>query len=299
MHMIAQRSYAPKVQMNDQKSYKDGLREAQHITRIYAKTFYFASFFLKKRKKDAAYILYAVCRLSDEAIDAADGNTLRLQAISEKIESAYKGSGLYEPLTAALHSVVHAYKIPKIYFDQLLDGIRLDLINKEYEDFDDLRGYCYKVAGVVGLIMLQILGFNDPRAKIYAVDLGIAMQLTNILRDIGEDYRRGRIYLPQKELTRFKVTRENIADRAVDRNFIELMKFQIERARGFYREAERGVSYLTDRDSRLVVTVMQAMYAGILARIEEKGYDVFSERMGTTMLKKICIAARSSIKQFG
>ncbi|MFH0827207.1 MAG: phytoene/squalene synthase family protein [Candidatus Omnitrophota bacterium] len=256
-----------------------GMQLAQKITRQYAKTYYFASRFMPREKKSPAYIVYAVCRISDEAVDTTSDATLSsLSRAQENIELAYSDSPLQEDLILAFRQTVMRFDIPKTYFDELLEGMRMDLTKKRYETFNDLYSYCYRVAGVIGLTMLKIFGYHQKEAEKYAVDLGVAMQLTNIVRDIKEDFLRGRVYLPQEELKKFGVSEEQLSSEKVDENFKSLLRFQMERARQYYADCESGIRLIADRRCRFVVLCIKEIYAGILDRIEDSNYDVFSKR---------------------
>ncbi|KPK97635.1 MAG: hypothetical protein AMJ95_08115 [Omnitrophica WOR_2 bacterium SM23_72] len=266
--------------MKEDARLKRGLRLAQAITRHHAKTFYFASRFLPKEKRTCAYVIYAVCRISDEAVDKNSrvSSLSSLSQAKDNIELTYSDSPLQEDLLFAFRQTARRFDIPKTYFDELLEGMRMDLTKKRYQTFDDLYGYCYRVAGVVGLIMLKIFGYGHKQAEKYAVDLGVAMQLTNILRDIKEDFLRGRVYLPQDELKKFGVFEEQLSGGKVDDNFKTLLKFQIERARQYYATSESGIRLIMDSRCRFAVLCMKQIYAGILNCIEHSNYDVFSKR---------------------
>ena len=271
------------------KSINAGLKEAEIITKQDAKTFYFASRYLPKNKRYAAYTVYAMCRISDDSVDNSHrlSNSVNLSQIKEKIESVYENREIKDNLLLAFKETINKYRIPKRYFDELTEGMYMDLNKNRYQDFNELYTYCYKVAGIVGLIMLNILGYNNQEAESRTVDLGVAMQLTNILRDIKEDYQLERIYLPQDEMARFKVSENQIAQGRVDENFIALLKFQIQRAREFYNNSHKGIKMITDLKSRLVVCMMKDMYAGILQSIENNNFDVFSKRAHINVIGKI------------
>jgi phytoene synthase len=192
----------------------------------------------------------------------------------------------------AFRQTVDTHAIPRLYFDELIDGMYMDLNKHTYENFDALYRYCYKVAGVVGLIMLKIFGANSPAAETHAVQLGVAMQLTNILRDIREDLERGRVYLPQDELKKFGIRSDRLARNVVDAAFKSFMQFQISRARDYYRQSAAGISMISDRRSRFVVCAMKDLYAGILSAIEKIDYDVFRTRAHVSSAGKIAAALR-------
>jgi len=232
----------------EENSIRAGYYTAKLITRQYAKTFYFASRFLTKEKRNAAYSIYAACRVSDDSVDNPEDSPspVRLEQINKKINAAYRNQEANDSLLLAFKDTICRYQIPKRYFDELIEGMYMDLHKNRYKDFEELYTYCYKVAGVVGLIMLNVFGYTNQEAAKYSVDLGIAMQLTNILRDIKEDYRRGRIYLPKDEMARFGVSENHIAEGKVDENFIALLRLQIQRAKEYYHNSYKGIKMISD-----------------------------------------------------
>ncbi len=276
-----------------------GFAQAKKITRKHAKTFYFASPFLNREKRRAAFSIYSVCKVTDDYVDVEDINTAeqKLSLMQLNIENAYSGKKTDDPLLAAFCKSTQSYSIPEQYFKDLLDGMYMDLNKKRYSDFAQLYDYCYKVAGVVGLIMLQIFEINSQEAKPYAIDLGIAFQLTNILKDIKEDYDRGRIYLPQQEMQEFNVTEQDIADKNLNPNFRELLKFQAQRARLYYARCLPGLNLIKDRSCRALVLAMKRMYEETLGVIEKKGYDVFSGRVDVSNIRKIAIVSGLFLKK--
>jgi phytoene synthase len=271
-----------------------GFRQAGALTKKHAQTFYFASHFLPKEKKDASYAVYAICRLSDEAVDGPQpfSPEKKLNNIRTNIEAAYQDLPIEGGLLLAFQETIRRHQIPKKYFLELLEGMKIDLKRPRYENFAQLYDYCYKAAGVVGLIMLNIFGYRNREAKRYAVDLGIAMQLTNILRDIKEDYARGRIYLPQDEMERFGTGANDISKQKLSDNFIKLLKFQIERARKYYRSSAAGIKLISHSRCRLVLRAMKEMYAAILKAIENNNYDVFSQRAHVNTKEKVIILSK-------
>lgn len=280
------------------KNCANGFRAAVRITRSNAKTFYFASFFLPKESKNAAYAIYAVCRLSDDSVDKVSG-ALRhneLTEIERGITLAYGDSPLTDPLLCAFRRTVREYDIPESYFYELLSGMRMDLEKNRYAGFNALYDYCYKVAGVVGLIMLKVFKGSGDTAKKHAEELGVAMQLTNILRDIREDFLMGRIYLPQDEMRRFGVSEEDIARANISENFRSLMRFQIQRARDHYNRSLAGIPLIPGRRNRLVVLAMHELYSGILDAIVANKYDVFSGRAQVKTGAKILRAVKLLLK---
>lgn len=280
------------------KILQEGFHTARSITKYHAKTFYFASRFLDKKKRYGAYCVYAICRISDDTVDDLQSPSIasNLSNIKEKIESAYSDVSLNDPLLLAFRKTITGYQIPKKYFDELIEGMYMDLNKNRYNDFGEVHTYCYRVAGVVGLVMLKIFGYKDDEAEKYAVDLGIAMQLTNILRDIKEDHDRGRIYLPLDEMKRFNVTENDIASGLINDNLIKLLQFQIKRARDYYKSSSEGIKMITNKSSRMVVCMMKDMYSAILNAIENNSYDVFGKRAHTTRMDKIKIAFNVLLK---
>ncbi|MCX5903984.1 MAG: phytoene/squalene synthase family protein [Proteobacteria bacterium] len=268
-----------------------GFAMARAVTREHAKTFYFASHLLAPDKRPAAYAVYALCRISDDTVDRNSSSAVReeLARVQASIHAAYDGASLTDDVLLAFQDTIHRYAIPREYFDELIEGMRMDLSINSYETFDELYQYCYRVAGVVGLIMLKLFGSSSPAAEARAVDLGVAMQLTNILRDIKEDCERGRIYLPRDELQRFGVSDDGLRDGIVDDKFKTLMSFQISRARDYYRRSAAGISMIADRRSRLVVCAMKDIYGAILRAIEKNRFDVFSIRAHVTTREKLML----------
>lgn len=271
-------------------------RQSKVYTRHYAKTFYFASHVLPREKRYAAYAVYAFCRYADEVADR--GRALhdivqaerRLNELRNQLHYVYSHSTLMNPKLRAFQDTVMRYEIPRQYFVDLIRGVGMDLTKSRYATFIELKEYCYCVASVVGLIMTKIFGASSDTALRYAEDLGTAMQLTNILRDIGEDDGRGRIYLPQEDLDRFGYDVSDLAGGMVNENFVRLMEFQISRARSYYAQAENGIPMLTNDGSRFCVRLMSRTYGKILNAIEANHYDVFSKRAYVPITKKIVIA---------
>lgn len=274
-----------------EKNLRSGYLIAKKITRHYARTFYLASLFLPKDKRLASYAVYAICRISDEKVDNPTGIPCAsdLRKLREEIASAYSDSTQEDALLLALADTLKTYSIPNELFFELINGMQMDLDKSRYADFEALRDYCYKAAGVVGLIMLKILGSHDPKAEKCAVDLGIAMQLTNILRDLKEDYARGRIYLPREDMARFKVSEKDIAEGKMTNELKLLIKFQIQRSKKFYADSEAGIPALLSRRARFVTILMKDMYCAILEVIRKNDYDVFSKRLSVGPVRKLNI----------
>jgi phytoene synthase len=267
-----------------------GRRICRRITRSYARTFYFASHCLPARTRSHAFAIYGFCRWADNAVDDSvdlDDAARRVARAREILDLAYDAPSPTPPGLLAFRESVRECRIPRGLFDDLLDGMEMDLRLRRYDDFSQLDLYCYRVAGVVGLMMARVFGFRHPQCLPQARALGTAMQLTNILRDVGEDLDRGRIYLPADEMERFGVSEAQLKAGAIDDHFRDLMRFQIARARHYYREAERGIPDLIGASSRWTVRVMGRLYGGILHEIERNGYDVFRVRARVSLPRKL------------
>ena len=271
-----------------------GYRESQAITRSEAKNFYYAFLTLPQARRSAIYVVYAFCRHCDDAVDTAGSHHDKLAALASlrfNLGEAYS-QRTSNPLFEALADVAFRYDIPEEYFEDVIRGVEADLTKASYKDFEELRGYCYQVASVVGLICLQIFGYQDAKAKDYAIDLGLAMQLTNILRDVREDLEMGRVYLPQDELSRFGYSEAELRDYAINDAFVALMRFQAERARRYFDSGFQLLPYLSPR-SRSCPAVLGRIYSKVLQRIEASGYDVFRERISLSKGEKLRVTAQT------
>ncbi len=278
-----------------EKAYK----YCENITKTHAKSFYFAAKFLPKHKRKAVYPIYAFCRHVDDAIDEiGDGDeATAIQVVEDwklRLNAVYKQDNIGQTTTdegqnqvlLAWQDLLKTYKIPQNLPLELMQGVLMDTRIKRYETFDELYVYCYRVASTVGLMASEIFGYTDEKTLEYAEALGIAMQLTNILRDVKEDAAMNRIYLPQEDLRKFNVSERQIFDGEFDKNFVELMKFQINRAKNYYATAEKGIALL-EKDTRFTVLLAARIYEQILQKIEAQNYNVFLKRAHTTTTQKI------------
>jgi phytoene synthase len=220
------------------------------------------------------------------SLTAAQSAAQTLAQWRQHLEDVYQGRPVKLPILQAMQAVLQVYAIPQRHFLDLIAGLEMDLHGYKYQNFNDLRLYCYRVAATVGLMGSEVFGYQDKAALAYAEALGIAMQLTNILRDVGEDYQLGRIYLPQEDLTRFGYSVADLQQGLINQQFIELMQFEIARAREFYRQADAGINYLQP-DSRLTVLAASRLYEGILQAIENNHYDVFHRRASLSLATKL------------
>jgi phytoene synthase len=271
---------------------------AEQVTADWAKSFYFASRFLPLAKKRAIFALYEYCRHADNLVDDRGERPIadvraELASLDADIRRIHAGGLPEDPRWLALRDTLQRFPIPLEPLTDLLVGVAVDLEPVEFEDLATLQRYCFLVAGGVGLMLGPVLGappqaFRDP-----GVGLGIAMQLTNVLRDIGEDLDRGRVYIPREELARFGLTRADLERRVVTPDFIRMMQFQVARARRYFEDADVVIGLFPRDGSRLTVRLLQQTYAGILTVIESNGYDVFSRRAFTTTPRKLGILAKA------
>ena len=271
----------------------------QSVAREHAKNFYFAFRTLPSKKRLAIYAAYAFCRLCD---NIADGD---LPLEKKRSELAGLKALVSQSLTpgnaeitdevphefVALADASAAFGIPVRYYEEVIDGVESDLSKTRFDDFEELRAYCYGVASVVGLICIEVFGYDDPAAKQHAIDMGLAMQLTNILRDVKEDAELDRIYIPADEMGRFGYSEEDLKAGVSNDAFHSLMAHQVERARGYYDRSERLFSMLS-AESRACPKVLHAAYKAILTRIEASDFDVYSRRIGLSTAEKLMITAR-------
>jgi 15-cis-phytoene synthase len=263
----------------------DDARRCREIVRTHGRSFYLASLFLLPDQRRAIHAVYAFCRVADDIVDSMDpgrasetGNLL--DAWRNQIESPT------DPVMRAFARARHDYSIPVEPALELLEGVRSDLIPGRYQTWADLERYCYAVAGTVGLLSAPVMGCDDPRALVRAADLGIAMQLTNILRDVAEDAHLGRLYLPLEDLAAFGCSPESIMRGAPDGNLAGLVAFEIKRARSIYARALTGVPAL-DRNGQLATLAAARFYGEILAEIERADCDVFRGRARVSTTRKL------------
>ena len=262
--------------------------ECQAITRREARNFYYAFVTLPKPRRRAIYAAYAFSRLAD---DIADGNATKetkaaeLTRLRSDLHEAISGQP-HGPIMVALAHAASAYDIPESLFADVIDGVEMDIEPRRYANFEELELYCRKVASAVGLISIQVFGYHDATAKQHAIDLGLAMQLTNIMRDIREDAEIGRVYLPQDEMARFGYTEEELAAGIINDAFLALMRFQAARARRYF-ESGALLMPLLERRSRGCAAGLHHLYSRLLDRIEQRGFDVFSGRVGLPIWEKL------------
>ena len=273
---------------------RDPFDAARDVTRRHARSFYFASPFLPRDKRRRAFAVYALCRRLDDAVDEApspEAAVAEVAAFGETLDRVYGNDPLDDDVLEAARQTVAVASIPRRYFDELAAGVEQDLTVTRYADEAEQARYCYLVAGVVGLIMCRVFDLQDADAEPRAIAMGNAMQVTNILRDVKEDWQRGRLYLPQSTLARFDVTESQIDamtnGQPVSGNFGELMKHEVARARSLYREGFAGLPALALDGSRQTAATMAVIYGGILGAIKRAQYDVFTARRRLTLSQKL------------
>jgi phytoene synthase len=296
-----------------------GYELARQVTRHNAKSFFFASFLLFGMRRKAAFALYAFCRRLDDMVDVADGAARGAvpEGLAERLVRARRavaelyletpeladprlpppatrasgGEGPWHPAElAALVDCIRRFRVPEQPMQELISGMEMDLTKRRYDTWGELDLYCYRVAGAVGLMMAPMLGCSAEWALGPAADLGRAMQLTNILRDVKEDLDRDRVYVPLEELAAFGLTVEDLRRGVVDERWRAFMRFQIDRARAYYARAALGIPALTGFGCQRMVKLMGSIYGDILRVIERRDYDVFSGRASVSGKRKLALA---------
>ena len=276
----------PGIATLDSNLLRKAYQACEAITRQHSRTFMLASGLLPAEKRWSVRALYAFCRVSDDIVDRS------LTADPLPVLNAWRSRSLSpHPSDEDLVSLAWAdtrlkYGIPVRYAEQLLDGVASDLTRCRYQSFDELAEYAYRVASTVGLMSMHIVGYSGPEAIPYAIKLGVALQVTNILRDVGEDWRNGHLYLPQEDLQAFGLTEKDIAAGVVTARWRKFMRFQIQRLRRIYAESWPGIGMLAG-DGRFAIAAASGLYEAILDDIEKADYDVFSRRAHINALEKL------------
>jgi 15-cis-phytoene synthase len=256
--------------------------------------FYYSFVILPRAKRRAIEAVYAFARRGDDIVDSGLSPaeaTRQIALYRQALDACFaeRGAAFDDPELAPLAESIQKFKIPRQPFEDLVLGLEMDLAGTRYETFDDLSVYCYRVASTIGLIAIEIFGYTDPRVRDYAVNLGKALQLVNILRDIQSDARRGRIYLPSADLDEFGVRPGDLLSGVYQDPFVRLMGFESDRARRFFAAARQ---FLPPQDRRALVSaeIMAAIYWRLLGRIEKRRYNVFGKRVRLPGLEKLWIA---------
>jgi 15-cis-phytoene synthase len=272
---------------------------AARLTRRSRSNFYYAFLTLPRPRREALYAVYAFCRIVDDIADLGVDGTAdpgaqhkALATWRDEIARCYDPRGEpHHPIARQLAAAVRAYKIPREALEAIIDGVAMDVDGVVFETAEDLLPYCYRVASAVGLCCIEIFGYTQPNARQYAVDLGTALQLTNIMRDVGADARAGRVYLPRAELRAFGISVDDLRRGRHDPAFVALMREQAARAHEFYRRAERAFPR-ADARSLVPARIMGAIYAALLAEIEARDFQVFGPRITLPARRKVAIAVR-------
>lgn len=265
------------------------------VTKKSGSNFYYSFLFLPRRRRGAMYTVYAFCKEVDSAVDEPPPGSNpqdELRRWRAELAAVYGGTPTL-PVTVSLAEHAANLHIPKVYFEELIKGVEMDLTASRYETFDELSLYCYRVASVVGLICLHVFGATSARAQDYAVDLGMAFQLTNIVRDVNTDVAQGRIYLPQEDLRKFGCTEAMLFERQDSQALREVIACEAGRARTYYAKAAAAFAALpaSERRALTAAEIMRAVYSRILDRVERSGHRVFGERARLPTLYRLAIAA--------
>jgi phytoene synthase len=275
--------------------------ECKRLNALHGKTYYLATLLLPAKKRPPVHALYGFARYADEIVDDL-ASTLSDEEKAHALRTW--GSGVLSDLRRgesddligrALVDTVNTYSIPRDYFEAFMKSMEMDLTVTRYNNYEELMSYVYGSAVVIGLEMLPILGYSDPRAIEAATALGTAFQLANFIRDIGEDIDRGRIYMPLDELARFGVSEEVLLKRQLTPQIIEAIKFQIARVRDLQAIADAGIQYL-DPISRPCIRAASELYCGIVDEIEANGYDIFNKRAKTSTWRRLRVAGPAFIQ---
>ncbi|TAE22485.1 MAG: phytoene/squalene synthase family protein [Candidatus Kapaibacterium sp.] len=273
---------------------------ARHLTAHFAKSFYVSASILPTDKRWATYAVYGFCRYADNLIDSPRGRTpeelfAEVEALRQELTICHRTGESEHSIMRAFAPVMRACAMPLEYPMDLLKGVTMDMEFDRYNTFDDLYVFCYRVASVVGLMMTCVLGYKDASAFDYAEKMGIAMQLTNILRDVQEDKNMGRIYLPQEDLVRFGVAEQDIMQERFSPELRDCMRFQVERAHHYYEEGDKGISLLP-RSSQYAISAASKIYRGILYKIAERDFNPFLGRVFVPQQKKMQILAGEVVR---
>ena len=276
--------------------------ECKRLNSLHGKTYYLATLLLPKEKRKYVHALYGFARYADEIVDDLEStltNSQKAEVLSnwgKSILSDLKTGTSEDAVGRALIDTVNTFKIPHVHFEAFLHSMTMDLSIQEYQSYEDLLEYVYGSAAVIGLEMVPVLGALDESAYECAEKLGIAFQLANFIRDVGEDLERGRIYLPIQELAEHGVTREMLEERVLTPEIVSALKFQIARVRQLQKEAAPGIAMLTPT-SRPCIEAASELYCGIVDEVEKIGYDIFNKRAKTSTARRLQTFIRAYLKR--
>ena len=271
----------------------------QEKTQKSSSSFYYSFLFLDNTQRQAMTALYAYCREIDDIVDECTDAYVAANKLNwwrTEINALYNGKPSH-PVSQALKQALKHYPLKKSLMLELISGMEMDLHKTEYSTFDELSLYCYRVAGVVGLLTIEILGYEDKSAIEYAKNLGIALQLINILRDVKEDTIRGRIYIPQDERAKYNVTKDMLLNHETNKNILDLFTFQAQRAEQFYKKAFKALN-TKDRYSQRTGIIMAEIYHALLNKIIKQNFPVLKKRVHINALKKLWIAWTTARREY-
>ena len=273
---------------------EDAYDYCEQITRNEARNFYYAFITLPMRKKRAIYTAYAFCRRCDDAVDNSESTTEKKRLLDEIENNLKSGINLDKlilennPIILATCAIIKEFNIPQQYFFDVIQGVRMDIEFTTFNSFDEVKEYCYKVASVIGLICIKIFGYSNPKAIDYAIDFGLAMQLTNILRDILDDLNENRCYLAFEEMDKFNYSINQLRESLYNDDFIQMMKFEVDRAKRYFESGSRLLP-LVDTDSRICLVILSKIYSKILKKIERSNYNIFQTNYRLNTFEKLSI----------
>ena len=284
----------------EDKSLKAAFRYARSQTANYSKSFFLSSAMLPKEKRWDTYALYSFCRFADNIVDNPRNRSVEelvdeVDYMAKEIQIAHKHGESEHPIIKPLIMVIKKHNMPLEYPLELLEGVKMDLERDRYNSYSELYTFAYRVAGVVGLMMTYVLGFTDKIALEYAEKLGVAMQLTNILRDIKEDKNMGRIYMPLDEIKQFGLTEDDFFNENMNDAMYKFIHFQVKRANDYYHQAHDGIKML-ERDSQFAIYAASKIYQSILIKIEARHFNPFLGRVFVNQGKKFLILLNEIIK---
>ena len=273
---------------------EDAYDYCEQVTKNEARNFYYAFITLPMRKKRAIYTAYAFCRRCDDAVDNSESTTEKKRLLDEIENNLKSGINLDKlilennPIILATCAIIKEFNIPQQYFFDVIQGVRMDIEFTSFNSFDEVKEYCYKVASVIGLICIKIFGYSNPKAIDYAIDFGLAMQLTNILRDILDDLNENRCYLAYEEMDKFNYSINQLRESLYNDDFIQMMKFEVDRAKRYFESGSRLLP-LVDTDSRICLVILSKIYSKILKKIERSNYNIFQTNYRLNTFEKLSI----------
>lgn len=272
----------------------------RQVHQSHSKTYYFSTLLFPPQTRNHVYALYAFMRAADEIVDnpgvaSREQQFETLQTFEDDTFAAIAGEPVSDPILRAFASTARECGVEASYIHSFLTSMKMDTYVSRYQTFEDLEEYMYGSAAVVGVMMCRVMGVREEEALPHAEALGVAMQLTNFLRDVREDWERGRVYLPLEDLDQFGYTEEDLSEGRVNAAFVELMSYEIERTRALYAIADQGIPYIP-QGRRYPVVVARHLYAAILDHIEENGYDVFNTRAETSLVEKLSVATSCAVR---